>query len=412
MQLRRRTASVTAIFAMAASLAVTLGALDTATAAPAPAAPARTVVTAECAAAHAALASARASKRAAHRNLVKARKALRKAKHTHRPEKVRKAKRVLTTARHRYAVRSSRVRVRYARVGYACSSQNSAAHATGTGMVLNLLATTSGVVTQVIDLAQLDALLDRLLPGVADQLDAGKLSALLAGFDSGPLSLDDATLLLGSVFSTDELQALVDGTADPALVLELADHLIGELSGLGGGFPVPGSFDPTDLFETFAGMFGSLDPAQLGGLVDLLLTATGQGGTALDDTAQLADLLDALYPGLSSSLDPADLTAMLDAVNAGSLDADTLSNLLGGQFSADELQQVLDGTASTDLVGSVIAAVLAQLGTIGGGDLVLPGALDSAALLDVVDAVSAVVADVLGGLGGGSGVCTLLPLLC
>ena len=408
MQRRNRIVSALAVIAVTASLAVVPGLAQSANASRA--VPARTSVTAECAAAHAALASARANKRAAHRNLVKARKALRKAKQTHQPAKVRKAKRVLKMARHRYAVRTYKVRVRYARVGYACSSQNSAARAAGTGIELDLLATASGVVTQVIDLTQLNALLDRLLPGVADQLEAGKVSALLAGFNSGVPTLDDATILLGSVFSTEELQVLLDGTADPALVLELAEHVIGQLSGLGGGFPIPGAFDPTDLFETFAGMFGSLDAAQLGSLVDLLLTATGQS-TTLDPT-QLADLLDALFPGLSSSLDPADLTAMLDAANAGGLDAGTLSNLLGGQFSADELQKVLDGTASTDLVGAVIANVVAQQGTAGGGELVLPGALDSTALLDVVTAVTAVVADVLGGLGGGAGVCTLLPILC
>lgn len=410
MQLRLRTASVTAILAMAASLTVVPGVLSTATASPAPD---RTSVTAECAAAQSALASARAGKAQAHRKLVKARKALRKAKHSHRPAKVRKAKRVVKTWRHRQQVRTHNVQVQSARVGYACSAPNSSARATGTGMKIDLIAIASGLTTGSIDLTQLTALLDQLLPGVGDQLEPGKLTALLSGFNSGALSLDDATILLGSVFTPEELSALLAGTASPDLVLELVEDVIAQLSGLAGGFPVPGSFDPTDLFETLAGMFGGLDPTQLGGLVDLLLSAVGESGTTLDPT-ELTDLLDALIPGLSALLDPADLTAMLGAVNGGSLDAGTLSNLLGGQFSAAELQQVLDGTASTALVGEVLAQVVAQLGTAGGGDLVLPGTLDLSTLQDLVDTITGLVTDLLGGVlgGGGGGLCTLLPILC
>lgn len=414
MKLTHRALSTLAILAVTASLAVVPGLAQTATATDAPVAPARTSVTAECAAAQAALSAARTSKAKAHRAVVKARKALRKATKTHRPVKVRKAKRVLKKARHRYQVRTHRVRVQTARVGYACSSPRSAARATGTGMKLDLLASASGLVTQVIDLTQLNALLDRLLPGVGDQLDAGQLTALLTGFNSGALSLDEATALLGGFFSPEEIEALLGGTASPELVLELAEHIIGQLSGLAGGFPVPGSFDPTGLLETFAGIFGSLDPAQLGGLVDLLLSAVGESGTSLDP-AELTDLLDALIPGLSSALDPAELTSMLDAVNAGSLDPATLTNLLGGQFTAAELGDVQGGTASADLVGEVLANVVAQLGTLGGDDLELPGMLDPTVLQDLVDTVTGLVADLLGGLlvgDEGGLVCTLLPILC
>lgn len=414
MKLTHRALSTLAILAVTASLAVVPGLAQTATATDAPLVPARTSVTAECAAAQAALSAARTSKAKAHRAVVKARKALRKATKTHRPVKVRKAKRVLKKARHRYQVRTHRVRVQTARVGYACSSPRSAARATGTGMKLDLLASASGLVTQVIDLTQLNALLDRLLPGVGDQLDAGQLTALLTGFNSGALSLDEATALLGGFFSPEEIEALLGGTASPELVLELAEHIIGQLSGLAGGFPVPGSFDPTGLLETFAGIFGSLDPAQLGGLVDLLLSAVGESGTSLDP-AELTDLLDALIPGLSSALDPAELTSMLDAVNAGSLDPATLTNLLGGQFTAAELGDVQGGTASADLVGEVLANVVAQLGTLGGDDLELPGMLDPTVLQDLVDTVTGLVADLLGGLlvgDEGGLVCTLLPILC
>jgi hypothetical protein len=419
MQARPRTVSALAIIAMAASLAVAPGLLTTASARPtAPTAPARTSVTAECAAAQAALASARSSQAQAHRKVVKARKALRKAKKSHSPAKVRKATRVLRKARHRYRARTYDVRVQTVRVGYACSASTSAAHATGTGMKLDLLATASGIVTQALDLTQLKALLDRLLPGVAGQLDAGQLTGLLNGFNSGALSLEDATALLGGSFTPEEIQALVGGgTVDPALLLELAEHIVGQLSGLVAGFPVPGTFDPTDLtglLQTFAGIFGTLDASQLGSLLNLVLTRTGQDRSAFD-TAKLTSLLDAIAPGVSSQFDPAELTAMLAALKGAGLDAGTLSNLLGGQFSAAQIQQVLTGTDTTVLFGNVFANVLAQLATGGGGDLNLPTTLDLDQANTLISTVTGLITTVLGG-GGGSGggglFCGLLGIGC
>ncbi len=412
MQSRLRAASVAAIVAMAGSLALAPAALTTATASPV--APERPGISAECASAQAALASARTSKAKAHKKVAKARKKLRKAKHTHRHARIHKAKKVLKRWRHRYAARSHNVELQTARVGYACSSPTSTARATGTGQKMDLLVTATGTLTQLIDATQLAALLDRLLPGVGSSLSPTQLTSLLGGFNTGALSLDDATILLGSVFSPAELQSLLGGSASPELVLALAENIISELSGLGGGFPVPGSFDPTDLLQTIAGMFGSLDPSQLGGLLNLLLVAAGQGGTSLSPT-QLTDLLDALIPGLSSQFDASQLTSMLTAVNGSSLDATTLSNLLGGQFSSAQLQQVLASTSSSDLTGGVLANILAQLATAGGGGLVLPGALDSSAALGLVTDVTGLVSDLLNStLGGGGGglVCTLLPILC
>ena len=92
MQLTRRTVSAIATLAVTASLLVAPGILETASATSAPVQPARSSVTAECAAAQSALAAARVRRAYAHRALVKARKALRKAKKTHRPAKIRKAK--------------------------------------------------------------------------------------------------------------------------------------------------------------------------------------------------------------------------------------------------------------------------------------------------------------------------------
>jgi hypothetical protein len=412
MQRRLRLAASTAILAVAASLTVAPGALSPASATPVAA---RASATAQCTAAKNALAAAKASQAAAHRKVVKARKAVRKAKHAHRPAKVRKAKRVLKRWQHRYAVRSQDVRVRTARVGSACAAPNSAAKATGTGTKLDLLTVAAGAVPGTLDVGQLTILLDRLLPGVTDALDAGQLTALLGGFNTGALDLSSLTTLLGGSFSQTDLQALLAGSASPTVVLALVEDIVGDLAGLG-GLPVPGSIDPTGVLTTIAGMFGTLDAGQLGGLVNLLLAAVGQGGQTLDAT-QLTDLLDGLIPGLASQFSPADLTAMLTAVNAGSLDAGTLSNLLGGAFDPTQITSVLGGSGSTDLVGDVLATIAAELGAFGGGGLVVPG-LDASVLTDLVSTVTDLVDGVLGLLGGGGGggggglVCTLLPILC
>jgi hypothetical protein len=254
-----RTASSVAILAMGATLALAPAALSPAGAVPATAGAERTTVTAECAAAQAALSSARAGKARAHHKVVKARKALRKAKHTHRPALVHKAKRLLKKRRHRYAVRSHNVHVQAARVGYACSAPNSAARASGTGIELDLLAIATGAAGKVLDATQLTALLDELLPGASGQLDPAQLNALLSGFNAGAPSLDDVTILLGSVFTPEELQALLAGTADPTVVLALTDHIIGELSGLSG--VDPGTLDATALqtiVDSVTSLFGGL----------------------------------------------------------------------------------------------------------------------------------------------------------
>lgn len=403
-----------AIIAMTASLGAVPGVLQSATASPAGADGARSSVTAECAHAHSVLASARARQVAAKKSVAKAKKSLRSAKKAHRPVKVKKARKILKKARVRYSVRTGVVRNANARVAYACAAPTSTTRAHGTGMRIGLLGLATGTVTQVIDLVQLNALLDRLLPGVAGLLGPAQQTALLSGFNTEGLALEDADLLLGSAFSPEQLQSLLAGTAGPDLVLALAQDVLAQLSGLtGGSVPVPGSFDPTALVETFAGMFGALDPSQLGSLLGLLATAVGAGGSSFD-AAELTSLLDALVPGVSGLLDPAQLTSLLSGLNAGGLDAATLSNLLGGQFSEAELGQVLAGTADASLVGEVLAHVVAQLGTLGGGDLVLPGTLDAGVLTDLVDTVTGIVTDLLGGVLGAVGgvICTLLPVLC
>src|SRR4051812_38742758 len=205
---------------------------------PASAASSRAVVTDECANAQAAHAVAVSTKASAHRAVVKARKALRKAKHSHRAARIRKAKRHLKQANARYAARTRNEQVQAARVGYACSAPTSSARAAGTGMKLDLLAVATGSAGKVLDAAGLASLLDELLPGSSAALDPGQLAALLSGFNAGTPSLDDATVLLGSVFTPAQLAALLSGSPDPALVLTLVQDIVGQLSGLS-GVPVP-----------------------------------------------------------------------------------------------------------------------------------------------------------------------------
>jgi hypothetical protein len=413
MQLKNRTVSAVVSLAVGATLAVVPALLAQASGSPAPSSEARMTVTAECAAARTGLTNAQSQKAKAHKAVVKAKKKLRKAKHTHRKVRIKKAKRVLKKARHRYTVRSRAVNTQNKRVAYACAAPTSATRANATGQKVDLLVMATGTVTSLLDTTQLTALIDRLLPGVSGVLSPAQLTSLTSGFNTGPLSLDDATALLDGSFSLTELQSILGGTASPALVLDLANHIISQLSGMGGGLPIPGSFDPTALLQTISGVFGTLDPSQLGSLLGLLMTAVGSGGNTLDAT-QLTSLLEGLVPGSSAQLSPAQLTSMLTTLNAGGLDAGTLTNLLGGQFSLTQLQQVLAGTAGTDLVGEVLANVIAQLGTLGGGGLTLPGTVDSGVLSSLVTSITTLVTDVIGSLVTtiGNTVCTLLPILC
>ncbi|MGY2876602.1 hypothetical protein ACVW00_003792 [Marmoricola sp. URHA0025 HA25] len=264
MFVRKRFVSTLATVAVTAALAVAPGLLQSANARVA--SPARASVTAECAQAQTGLALARSAQADAQHRVVKARKALRKARHTHRAAAIRKAKRHLRHAKARYAARTHEVHVQEARVGYACSAPNSSARAAGTGMQLGLLSVVTGAAGKVMDLSQLTTLLESLLPGVTSQLDAGQLNGLLSGFNAGAPSLDDLTVLLGSVFSPEQLAALLGGSADPTVVLALVEHVIEELSGLS-GVPVPGTLDTTALqgiLGTVTGLLGGL-PAGTGG---------------------------------------------------------------------------------------------------------------------------------------------------
>ena len=103
-----------------------------------------------------------------------------------------------------------------------------------------------------------------------------------------------------------------------------------------------------------------------------------------------------LVPGISDSFDPAQLTSLFGGFGGG-LDPATLANLLGGAFSPTALAAVLAGTAPDAVTGAVIAQVIAQLATAGGGGLELPSGLGSDELAGLVGTFT----DLIGALTGG-----------
>ena len=416
MHLGLRIASSATFLALTASLVATPAVLS-----PASAAPARTITvaaaateSASCTAARTAWTAAKAKKAKAHAAVVRSRHALRKARHSGNPARIHRAKHRLQAAKHRYAVRTRTARGAHLAMSYACAAPTSTTRADATGQVLELLVQATGALGSVLDPSQLTTLIEQLVPGVSGLLSPEQLTALLGGVNVQDLSFDDAAALLGGSFSADQLQAILGGAAGPEVVQQLCDFLVGQLSEMAGGLPVGGPFDPSDLLDTIAGMFGDLDVDQLGALLDLAIAAASAGSDAPLDLAQLTDLLDSLLPGASGLFSADQLSAMLAAVNAGHLDADTLSNLLGGQLSPAQVGQLLDGTASAELVGELLTNVLAQLGTVGGGPLTLPGSVDPSVLLDLAATLEALVSDLLGGLlgGGDNPLCTILPILC
>ncbi|MCW2753697.1 MAG: hypothetical protein JWQ32_1108 [Marmoricola sp.] len=344
--------------------------------------------------------------------VVAARKALRKARRHHNAAKIRRARRVLTRTSRQYAAAAASARYRQVEARYACASPTSTTAATGAGKKLDVLAVARGVSVGPIDVGQLTTLVNQLLPGVSQHLDPSQLAALLAGFNGGTPDPTELLGLLSGILSPTQIAGLLTGSASGDVLTGLAGNIIGQLSGLGGGLPVPDSFDPTQLWNLFSGMFGNLDPSQLGDLLGLLTTATGQGSSTFD-LGQLTSLIQALVPTASSAFGPADLTTMLGALNGPSPDATSLAALLGGRFGPGDLTQVLAGTASPQLTGDVLANVLAQLETGGTGNLNIPTHLDTSAVTSLISTVTGLITSVLGGgpLGSLCGIIPL-PLIC
>lgn len=377
---------------------------------------ARPSVSSECASAQAVVKQAQSRQAAAKQKAVRAAKALKKAKkaHLHRAAKVKKAKKAVAAARSGYAAAQRAVKIRQSQARSACANPAPIPAAENTGKKLSLLGLGNGLPVGDLDASQLTALLDQLLPGVASQLNPAELASLLSGFNAGS-SLDPAAALalLTGVLDPAAITSVLGGAAGPEVLTDLIEDIVAQLSGLGGGLPIPAGFDPAGLWDTFAGLFGTLSADQLGSLLAMLTSAFGMGGDDLD-LEQLTGLIDSLVPGISDQFDAGQLTSMLSGINGGGISADTLANLLGGQFSPAQLLQVLNGTAGQALLGSVIAQVMAQLGTAGGGGLVLPGDLSPVAVAQLISTVTNLLTTVLSGGGVLPVVCGLIPipLLC
>jgi hypothetical protein len=392
--------------AVVCALAVTIGLtvapalISTAGAAPvAPAAPAAPVASATtspaCASARSALAKAKKQQAAAKKAVAKAKKALAVAKKAkvHHAAKVKKAKKVLAKAKKHYAATNKAVTYRQGKVRSACAApagKPGTNPGTNTGKKMSLLGLGDGIVPGSLNATQLTALLEQFLPGVSQFLSPNQLSALLAGFNAGK-SLDPtaAASLLTGILDPSSITALLGGASSPQALTALITDITSQLSTMGGGLPIPSTFDPTSLFNTFAGIFGTLDPSQLGSLLSLLTGAVGSSG---------------------STFSPTQLTSMLSALNGQGLSAGMLANLLGGQFSVNQLQSVLGGTAGQALIGSVINQVVAELGTAGGGNLQLPGSLNAGQVANLISTLTSVVSGVLGNIPVLPVVCGLIPI--
>ena len=111
---------------------------------------------------------------------------------------------------------------------------------------------------------------------------------------------------------------------------------------MAGGFPIPGSFSPTGLLQTISGMFGTLDPSQLGNLLALVTLAVN-GDPSTYDLTKLTTLLDALVPGVSSLLTPTQLTSMLTGLQGGSVGASTPRNAVPRERRSSDMSAPASG---------------------------------------------------------------------
>jgi len=403
---RARAAAV--VLAVTAGLTVAPALITTADAAPS--------ASSQCTAAQAALTQAQKKQAAAEKKVAKAKKAVAKAKKAKagKSAKVKKAKKGLAAARKAYAAAQKTVSQRKSQAKTACATPPkppaSDPQAVATGKKLGLLGLASGSAPGDLDVTQLTALLEQLLPGVTDQLDADQLAGLLSGFNAGSsLEIEDALAMLTDLLDPSVIIDLVGGSASPEDLAGLIDDIIVQLSSLGGGLPIPSGFDPAGLWDTFAGIFGTLSADQLGSLLALVTSGVGLSGDELD-LDQLTDLIDSLVPGISEQFDSAQLASMLAGVNGGGLSPAALANLLGGQFSPAQLLSVINGTAGQALLGNVLAQVMAQLGTAGAGGLELPGPLSTGSITSLISTVTNLFTSVLGGGGVLPVVCGLIPL--
>lgn len=212
----------------------------------------------ECSTAKAAWQQAVHQQQVAHGNALAAAKAVSRARAHHQSAAHQQAlKNVATAASKKYRGKVAATRVKHTRMGYACAAPGSAVKAYGAGKTLALLAIANGLDVGTINANQLTALIEQFLPGITDHLDPGQLAGLLAGFNTGAgLSPTDVLGLLGGLFSPDQVTSILGGLASPEVVTSLLESLLGQLSGMGGGLPVPGGLDLGAILGTVTGILG------------------------------------------------------------------------------------------------------------------------------------------------------------
>lgn len=167
-------------------------------------------------------------------------------------------KNIQVAASKKYRAKVAGAKIKHTSMGYACAAPGSAVKAYGAGKTLALLAVANGLDLSAINADQLTALIEQFLPGITNNLDPGQLAGLLSGFNSGPgLSPTDLLGLFGGLFSPDQITAILGGVATPDVVTSLLDVLLGQLSGMGGGLPIPTNLDLAGILSTVTGILGS-----------------------------------------------------------------------------------------------------------------------------------------------------------
>lgn len=386
----------------------------------APTSPARAADTAACTDAKAAVTRAVKHEHTTKHRLVLAKRALAKAKRTHRKAKIAKARKVVRTRTRTH--RRAAVALRNARShrSSACATTGGnggggTTPAAGLGSLLALLtASLNGGSVPALDASQLTSLLDSLYPGASSALSPSDLTAILAAFDSaGSLDPTQLTGLLAGLPGADQLDPtqlvglLSGGSLDPTALTGLLTTVTGALGDLG----PTGLGNPADAVTAITGLLGTLlggqtDPTQALGTLLGLLAAAGGGGTIPGlDASQFTSLLNGLYPGASTALDPAALTALYSAFpDAGSMNLTQLTDLLSGIGASGvdptQLLAVLNGSPlSAGQATALTSSITALLSGVSGTSFTSPA--------NPLAAVGSLLQSLLGGV-----LCGVLNLLC
>lgn len=142
------------------------------------------------------------------------------------------------------------------------------------GLLGELIALLKDVLGQggTLDEAKLVALLNGMVPGLADHFDTGPLAAMLATANGSVPGAQALDTMLGGFFTPAQLtQVLADPAAVQALTNQVVAAVVGQFVAAGGGdLPIPAQLDPSVL----TGLFTQIDSL----LEDVLGGILGGGG--------------------------------------------------------------------------------------------------------------------------------------